>query len=111
MWNKELFQYLELASFKIPFPNIDEITFLDTVLTPFGVTIRAVPETVSGRPGSASGSANADSPMAQGKTTLMGVDVWEHAYYLDYQNRRPDHVKALLDSAINWSYVEEKFNG
>lgn len=54
------------------------------------------------------GTSNADNPMAHGKKTLMGVDVWEHAYYLDYQNRRPDHVTALLDSAVNWSYVADR---
>lgn len=54
------------------------------------------------------GTSNADNPLAHGKTALAGIDVWEHAYYLDYQNRRPDHVKMVLDSAINWGYVRER---
>jgi len=39
---------------------------------------------------------------------LMGIDVWEHAYYLDYQNVRPDYVKAVLDNLINWDFVADR---
>ena len=46
-----------------------------------------------------------DGPLTSGKNALIGVDVWEHAYYLDYENRRTDHVKAVLDNLINWDYV------
>lgn len=52
-------------------------------------------------------TANADLPMAHGKTALLTVDVWEHAYYLDYQNRRPDFVSAFMDHLVNWDFVAE----
>ena len=50
-------------------------------------------------------TANAVNPMAQGQKALLTVDVWEHAYYLDYQNRRPDFVQTFMDSLINWDFV------
>lgn len=50
-------------------------------------------------------SANADTPVAQGIKPLLVVDVWEHAYYLDYQNRRPDFLQAFIDHLINWDFV------
>ncbi len=49
--------------------------------------------------------ANADTPLAHGLIPLFTVDVWEHAYYLDYQNRRVDFVKAVLDNLANWEFV------
>jgi Fe-Mn family superoxide dismutase len=50
-------------------------------------------------------SANADTPLAHGLIPLFTVDVWEHAYYLDYQNRRVDFVQAVLDNLANWDFV------
>ena len=52
---------------------------------------------------------NAENPLAHGKTTLLGCDVWEHSYYLDYRNRRPDYLKAFLESLVNWEYVAELY--
>jgi Fe-Mn family superoxide dismutase len=49
--------------------------------------------------------ANADTPLAHGLIPLFTVDVWEHAYYLDYQNRRVDFVKSVLDNLANWDFV------
>ncbi|MGO1079182.1 superoxide dismutase [Inquilinus sp. CA228] len=54
------------------------------------------------------GTSNADSPFAHGGQPLFGIDVWEHAYYLDYQNRRADHVKAVLETLVNWSVVSDR---
>ena len=50
-------------------------------------------------------TANADTPLAHGLTPLLTVDVWEHAYYFDYQNRRPDFLQAFIDHLINWDFV------
>jgi Fe-Mn family superoxide dismutase len=48
---------------------------------------------------------NADTPLTQGLKPLLAIDVWEHAYYLDYQNRRADHVRALIDQLANWEFA------
>jgi superoxide dismutase, Fe-Mn family len=50
-------------------------------------------------------TANADLPLAHGQKALLTVDVWEHAYYLDFQNRRPDFVQTFLDKLVNWDFV------
>ena len=52
-------------------------------------------------------TGNADHPLTRGWKTLLAIDVWEHAYYLDYQNRRADYVNALLDDLINWQFAAE----
>ncbi len=53
-------------------------------------------------------TANQDNPLSQGKTPILGIDVWEHAYYLKYQNRRPEYVSAFFN-VVNWDTVNAYF--
>jgi Fe-Mn family superoxide dismutase len=55
-------------------------------------------------------TANQDSPVSSGQTPLLGVDVWEHAYYLKYQNKRPEYLDAFWN-VVNWDYVAQRFAG
>ena len=55
-------------------------------------------------------TANAENPMTKGQIPLLTCDVWEHAYYLDYQNRRPDYIESFLAHLVNWQFAEEIFN-
>ncbi len=53
-------------------------------------------------------TSNAENPIAMGMTPLLTIDVWEHAYYLDYQNKRPDYIQTFISSLINWDFVAEQ---
>jgi len=52
---------------------------------------------------------DADTPMKHGRTAVLTIDVWEHAYYLDYQNARPAYIETFLDKLVNWEYAAEQF--
>jgi Fe-Mn family superoxide dismutase len=57
-------------------------------------------------------TSNAENPLSQGQgKALLAFDVWEHAYYLDYQNRRNDYLKTILDKLINWNFAEMNLSG
>ncbi len=53
-------------------------------------------------------TSNAQTPITMGPTPLLAIDVWEHAYYLDYENRRPESVKAVIDRLLNWEFALEQ---
>jgi Fe-Mn family superoxide dismutase len=53
---------------------------------------------------------NGENPLVHGATPILGCDVWEHSYYIDYRNRRPDYLKAFLENLVNWEYVEKLYD-
>jgi Fe-Mn family superoxide dismutase len=53
---------------------------------------------------------NGENPLVHNASPILGVDVWEHSYYIDYRNRRPDYLKAFVDNLVNWEHVERMFN-
>jgi Fe-Mn family superoxide dismutase len=52
---------------------------------------------------------NGENPLVHDAKPILGVDVWEHSYYIDYRNRRPDYLKAFLENLVNWEYVERMY--
>ena len=52
---------------------------------------------------------NGENPLVHGATPILGVDVWEHSYYIDYRNARPKYLEAFIDSLINWDHVLEMY--
>jgi superoxide dismutase, Fe-Mn family len=52
---------------------------------------------------------NAGNPLTQGQTPILTMDVWEHAYYIDFRNRRPDYMSCFLDKLVNWDFVAENY--
>ena len=55
-------------------------------------------------------SANASNPLVEGMKPILGCDVWEHSYYIDYRNKRPDYLKAFLDTLVNWEFVSSQLD-
>ncbi|MDC0037660.1 superoxide dismutase [Alphaproteobacteria bacterium] len=54
-------------------------------------------------------TSNAENPIVYGHIPLLGCDVWEHSYYIDFKNRRPDYLKSFIDNLVNWEKVNEEF--
>jgi superoxide dismutase, Fe-Mn family len=54
---------------------------------------------------------NGENPLVHDAIPILGVDVWEHSYYIDYRNRRPDYLKAFVENLVNWEYVEKLYGG
>jgi len=52
---------------------------------------------------------NGENPLVHGAKPILGCDVWEHSYYIDYRNRRPDYLKAFVDNLVNWEHVDEMY--
>ena len=55
-------------------------------------------------------TANGENPLVHGASPILGVDVWEHSYYIDYRNRRPDYLKAFVENLVNWDHVDQMYS-
>lgn len=90
------------------FGNFDgfKTKFTDTAMKQFGSGWAWL--VIDGKKLAIEGLPNQDSPLSSGKTPILGIDVWEHAYYLKYQNRRADYVEAFY-KVIDWDAVSERF--
>lgn len=95
------------AAIKTAFGTFDEFktSFANAAVTRFGSGWAWLSVAGDGSV-EVSSTPNQDTPIMQGKTPLLGIDVWEHAYYLKYQNRRPDYVAAFWN-VVNWTVVAE----
>lgn len=56
------------------------------------------------------GYEDGNNPVAFGRPAYLGIDIWEHAYYVDYENRKPEHIRAVLENLVNWSVVRERMS-
>ncbi len=89
-----------------PFANFKE-QFSNSAATNFGSGWTWLVKTPDGQL-EIMNTSNADNPLTQGKTALLTIDVWEHAYYIDYRNARPKYIEALWD-LVNWNYAAQQF--
>ena len=94
----------------MPFGSVDKAKerLIQAGATQFGsgwgwLAVKSTARSSSPRP------PNGENPLVHGGTPILGVDVWEHSYYIDYRNRRPDYLKAFVDHLVNWEYVAELY--
>ena len=99
------------AAINAAFGSCDEFKakFAAAATTRFGSGWAWLSKTADGKL-EVSSTANQDTPVMEGKTPIIGLDVWEHAYYLKYQNKRPDYIGAWW-SVVNWAAADKRFNG
>lgn len=91
------------------FGSVDEMKakFIEACVTQFGSGWGWL--AVQGGKVVAMKTPNGESPLVHGAVPILGCDVWEHSYYIDYRNRRPDYAKAFIEHLVNWDYVDEMF--
>lgn len=91
------------------FGSVDEMKakFIEACVTQFGSGWGWL--AVQGGKVVAMKSPNGESPLVHNAKPILGCDVWEHSYYIDYRNRRPDYAKAFIEHLVNWEYVDEMY--